>query len=73
MERTLSNVNEKCVSAWALLLPPHARNSKAYRMHKYVNPIYDGFDDAQYGQQAVQNFLKTLVKTFASRLPSKCN
>jgi hypothetical protein len=48
MERTLSNVNEKCVSAWALLLPPHARNTKAYRMHKYVNPIYDGFDDARY-------------------------
>jgi hypothetical protein len=46
MERIISNVNENCVSVWALLLPPHTWGSREYRMHKYVNPLYNEFTDS---------------------------
>eukprot|EP00945_MAST-04E_sp_MAST-4E-sp1_P008057 g8057.t1 len=38
-----AGVPEKCISAWALLLPPHKHGSWNYRTHNYVNPIYEGF------------------------------
>ena len=57
MERTVSNVNEKCVSVWALLLPPHTWGSKEYRMHKYVNPLYDGFTSTKLHENACKDIL----------------
>ena len=65
MERIISNVNENCVSVWALLLPPHAWGSTEYRMHKYVNPLYNGFTNSirlQHNKTNLHNTQKTSMK-----------